>query len=278
MRLIVSSTNDKASKNIMDNLLKYDWNEIDEYKGNPVYQRKNDIMVSVNKHHIYVDNVDKEIKSKFSIEIDHVVYISKHESKAGVHSLTVHPVGNFGEAKFGGKDNELVPPVPPHMSSALRTLWSEVDNKDLKKEYEVSFEVTHHGPFLETPTYYIEIGSDETCWTDEKAGKIIASTLINIEKNLIDDVPILVCIGGGHYATRFTDLARRKKVSIGHMVPRWAMKSLNEKNLKEAILQSKADYIYFDRENTSEKEREWISKWAQDIKVDSIKSSYFENL
>lgn len=134
---------------------------------NPIYKKDDDYIATVNRHHIYVDNIDKELEELLDIKIDHVVYISKHSSKASIHSLRVHPIGNIGEAKFWGVENKLVPAAPVEMTAALRILWSETRDKGLENEYYVSFEATHHGPYLETPTYYIEIGSDKRAWDDE---------------------------------------------------------------------------------------------------------------
>ncbi|MFO7990703.1 MAG: D-aminoacyl-tRNA deacylase [Thermoplasmata archaeon] len=244
MRLIVSSKEDKASMNILDKLLDHDWNEIGEYRGNPVYQKETDMIVTVNEHHIYVDNIDKEVEDIFEFDIDHVVFISKHASKAGIHSLTVHPIGNYGEAKFGGIEGRLVPPAPESMTKALRVLWKKARETGMISEYEVSFEATHHGPYLEKPTYYIEIGSDESCWQDDRAGSVIADTVMSVEKT--ENKPNLVGIGGGHYAPAFTDISRHHEVNMGHMVPGWAVKSLNKDNLADAVELSDADHVILD--------------------------------
>ena len=278
MRLIVSSKDDKASMNILSQLLEYDWEEIGEWKGNTLYRKNNNVLATVNKHHIYVDDIDKQLNHILDVEFDNVVFISKHASEAGVHSLTVHPIGNFGEAKFGGLDNKLVPPSPHRMTTALRVLWDKAEEKGLRNDYEVSFEATHHGPYLETPTYYIEIGSDKSSWTDERAGEVIASTLFDVEEHLEKNNSTLVGIGGGHYAPRFTEIARHKSVSIGHMVPGWALRYMNEDNFLKALELSQADYIYFDRGSIKEKNREKISNWARKVNIETIRSEDLPDL
>ncbi|MFP4051153.1 MAG: D-aminoacyl-tRNA deacylase [Thermoplasmata archaeon] len=278
MRLIVSSKEDEASQNILEHLLKLDWEEIDEWKDNPVYKKGDDYIATVNRHHIYVDKVDKELEELLDIKIDHVVYISKHSSKAGIHSLTVHPIGNIGEAKFGGIENKLVPAAPVEMTAALRTLWSETRDKGLENEYDVSFEATHHGPYLETPTYYIEIGSDKGAWNDERAGQVIANTVMNVGKNYRND-DVVICIGGGHYAPRYTDLARKNAVSIGHMVPGWGMKYLTHESFNELVEKtSGVKYVYFDRSSTSGKERRRVKDWSEEEGLSVVRSDDLEKL
>lgn len=283
MRLIVSSKDDPASQNILRNLLNYEWSETGEFKGNLVYQREEDYIITVNEHHIYVDEIDKDFEKEFGANIDRVVFISKHASEAGIHSLTVHPIGNYGEAKFGGLENRLVPTTPTHMTSALRLLNEETKKKGLDDEYEVSFEATHHGPYLEKPTYYIEIGSDEGCWTDDRAGKILAETVLRVQedetrKDEQYEKPVLFCIGGGHYAPRFTDLALEKSVSIGHMVPGWALDSLDKRMVEQAVEKSEADHIYFDRSSTSRKLRDRIKGWVENMGVDVVRSNDLADL
>ena len=279
MRLIVSSKEDEASQNILGHLLKLDWKEIDEWKGNPVYKRGNDYIATVNRHHIYVDDIDKEIKDLLDIDIEHIVFISKHSSEAGIHSLTVHPIGNVGEAKFGGIENILVPSAPFQMTAALRTLWKETRQHGLESEYNVSFEATHHGPYLETPTYYIEIGSDKESWNDERAGQIIANTVLNVDKNYRKEDDVIICIGGGHYTPRYTDLAKTHAVSIGHMVPGWGMKYLTKESFKEVVEKTPdVKYVYFDRSSTSGKERRRVKEWAEEKGLSVVRSDDLNKL
>ncbi|MFP4002077.1 MAG: D-aminoacyl-tRNA deacylase, partial [Thermoplasmata archaeon] len=205
------------------------------------------------------------------------VFISKHSSEAGIHSLTVHPIGNVGEAKFGGKENKLVQAAPEEMTAALRTLWDETREQGLKGEYDVSFEATHHGPYLETPTYYIEIGSDIDSWKDERAGKVIAETVLEVKDRDKEDLPVTICIGGGHYTPRFTSLAKGRKVALGHIVPGWGMKYLTKESFAETVKKTPGvEYVYFDRSSTSGKERNRVESWASEFDIEVIRSKDLE--
>jgi len=278
MRLIVSSKEDDASQNILDHLLDNNWKKVDDWKDNPVYKKDDDYIATVNRHHIYVDDIDRKIENLLDIKINEVVFISKHSSEAGIHSLTVHPIGNVGEAKFGGKENKLVPSAPRQMTAALRTLWKETRDQDLENEYDVSFEATHHGPYLETPTYYIEIGSDKESWNDERAGQVIADTVKKAEEKYRDD-DVVICIGGGHYAPRYTDLARSKAVSVGHMIPGWGMKYLTKDSFDEIVEKTPdVKYVYFDRSSTSGKERKRIKEWAKEKDLSIVRSDDLDDL
>ncbi len=277
MRLIVSSTQDEASKNILSKLIDSNWKECDRWDENPVYEREDDLLVTINERHIYFDDIDKRLESYMGVEFDEVVYISKHSSEAGVDSLTVHPIGNYGEAKYGGKEGKLVPASPHNMTRAFHILREKAEKEDIQDEYKISFEATHHGPFLETPTYYIEIGSDIDSWKDDRAGKVIAETVIEVKKRRSEDEPVTICIGGGHYTPRFTELAKSRKVVLGHIVPAWGMKYLNKNSFSEAVNKTPGvEYIYFDRSSTSGKERKRVKDWGNDLGLKVIRSSDLE--
>ncbi|MFW6304195.1 MAG: D-aminoacyl-tRNA deacylase [Candidatus Saliniplasma sp.] len=281
MILIISSNQDPASKNILDKLLNYDWEPVSEYQKNLVYRKGEFISATIENHHIYEDDLDKKISAQLGLDFDLVMFISKHASEAGINSLTVHPIGNLGEAKFGGEEGKLVPSAPHLMTYALRRLKENYDKNNEISDYDISFEATHHGPYLETPTFYIEIGSDMERWEDEYAGSVIAKTVLDVEENISKNFPVSICIGGGHYAPRFTDLALDRKISIGHMVPGWGLKYLTKESFKELVKKTpKVKYLYFDRSSTKAKERKRIKQWileeGLDIRV--IRSKDLERL
>jgi len=114
------------------------------------------------------------------------------------------------------------------MTAALRRLRLEA--KGLP--YQVTFEATHHGPYLETPTFYIEQGSTEREWADLDASRAIARTLLGLEPL---DVPIAVGIVGGHYAPRHTDVVMARRVAFGHLIPSLALDGLPDEVLEQAI-------------------------------------------
>lgn len=275
MRLIVSSKSDPASQNIKEKMLSQGWDVIGRWKEEPVYRKGNDILATLERHHIYVDNVDSELRALVGESFDLVVYISKHASKAGIHSLTVHPIGNYGKAKFGGRDNVLVPPAPLEMNSAFHLLREEARKRGLDQDYEVSLEVTHHGPFLSTPTYYIEIGSDEDSWTDTSAGEAVASAVERQGEQRVKEMPVVVGVGGGHYAPHFTDMIKERDVSVGHIVPGWALNDLNEENLRMALEQSGTDMICPDPGGVKSSVADRLKRWSAEIGAEIVEPSMF---
>jgi D-aminoacyl-tRNA deacylase len=204
MRLILTSKEDEASMNILDKLLKKkDWETLGNFEGNPCYVHGDLVIVTINTYHLYYDNIDLVVKKKLALSPEVIIVASKHRSESGMSTLSVHPIGNYSKAEFGGKERQLVPSCPGMMTNALRILSRKA--KDANLDYQVSFEVTHHGPYLGTPTFFIEIGSLEPQWRDEKAAEVIAETILETENA---DYPVALGIGGGHYAPRLTDVVR----------------------------------------------------------------------
>lgn len=258
MWLIIVSKNDTASLNISKNLLSVvDWTEKGEFQGNPAYDYENFLMATINDEHLYHDNVDSEFSESTGVKPEIVIFASRHRSESGLRSLTVHTPGNFSKADLGGKPEELVPSCPLHFTSALRNL------KDLSQEldHKVSFEATHHGPYLETPAFYIEIGSDESCWVEEAAGRAIAEAILAIRP---EEEPVAVGVGGGHYAPRMTDVALQSRLSFGHIIPSYALDNIKEEMLDKAIARTPgAEYVYFHRKVMKKSQYRELKAWFE---------------
>jgi len=198
------------------------WVKIEE----DVYRANNAMLFFIDDLHIYHDNVDREIEKWGRAET--VVFASRHSSKSGRRTLSVHPVGNFGEAKFGGKNRELAPSSPLLMRNALKLLKEKAEGID----YDVCYEVTHHGPYLSTPAFFIETGSTEREWNDRKACRVIAETIMEIKGEKCE---VALGIGGGHYAPRFTDIALKRNVAFGHMIADYRLDAIDGEMIIRAI-------------------------------------------
>jgi D-aminoacyl-tRNA deacylase len=244
--LIISSSEDPASTNIKNSLLEQTtWEEHGTFYNTPVFRHasmKNLVIVTIPDKKIRHENIDVEIQEHLHIEPRIALFLSRHRSKMGEPSLTVHPIGNFGEAKFGGKPKTLVPAAPRMMSHLLRLIKKNLELTDLK--YQVCYEVTHHGPFLKIPTLFVEVGSTELQWQQKEPAAIIASSLLELfakylyEEDFSNDIPVLLGIGGGHYAPRFTEVALTKNIAFGHMIPTYQIEggTIDDDILEKTIL------------------------------------------
>jgi D-aminoacyl-tRNA deacylase len=213
MKLIIASELDSASMNIRNNLLKeYEFTE----KGGYLIYRDIALM-TIKDMHIYHNLADNDFEKETGIKPEFAVFISKHSSERAIETITVHPIGNFDIATLGGRDFSVVPAEPFYMTETL--------NNMIGTGFRTSFECTHHGPYLECPAFFAEIGSDENAWNDAEKGRAVAASLMKAllseRKNRIE----AIAIGGGHYMPAPTEIIARKTICFGHMVPNYHLKN-----------------------------------------------------
>jgi D-aminoacyl-tRNA deacylase len=146
-------------------------------------------------------------------------------------------------------------------------------------DFEVTFEVTHHGPYLETPTLFIEIGSSEETWGHRGAAEAIARTLQAAE---VTEHPVAMGIGGGHYAPRFTETSLTRKVSFGHMLPNYAIDLQDLRDLEEKVRLgaegSGARLVYVHRKSMKRSEATAVAKVVADLGYEVVDSSDLEDI
>lgn len=219
VRVLVASRVDPASMNIRDRLLETGTFERTgkEFRGAPVWARSETILVEVEGPSIHDEALDGDLKATGWPVMD-VWFLSKHAAKSGQPSLTVHPIGNHAAADFGGRPQALPPASSRDMGALLRRLKHHAGAAGLP--HAVTYESTHHGPWMTVPTLWVEIGSDAQWYGDRKGGEVVAAA--------IDDVlagegrcagPVVVGVGGGHYVPRATDVALAGKADFGHFLP-----------------------------------------------------------
>ncbi len=276
MRLLVASLPDPASVNLRDRLLEAaGWSEEGEYQGRRCFWLRDMLMISEDQLHLHLDHVDRTIGETLGVQIDEVVFLSKHRAASGKPTLTVHPIGNFGKADYGGREGALVPASPSFLSGLLRTLASTARGLP----FEVSYEVTHHGPYLEVPTTYVEIGSDETKWGNVDAAIAMAEALLNWTPA---EGPTVVGIGGGHYAPRFTEVTLTKKVRFGHMLAKHVVDGRSDQEvqvfLAKAMAASRADAAYVHKKSFSRPEARRIRDLIEDTGYRVLEGEDLEDL
>ncbi|MFQ5909841.1 MAG: D-aminoacyl-tRNA deacylase [Thermoplasmata archaeon] len=269
--LIVTSLVDMASMNILEHMLGMGrWRKFGEFDENPAKEYGNRRLVTIQDEFLFRNDLDAEIRETLGIDFDIMIFASRHRSESGLRSLTVHPLGNFDKADFGGHPKRLVPTSPDVMTLALRLLR----NRSAGLDFSVSFEVTHHGPYVSTPAFNIEIGSEEEAWAEEAPAEAVASVLMSVDEHKL---PVAVGIGGGHYAPRITDVALEKSVSFGHMVPTYAVDHLDMSMLRRVIESSPdARYAYFHRKAMSKPRVRELSRLCEECGLRTVRTRDLE--
>lgn len=224
MILIVASTKDVAGMNIAQQILdNYDFEKVEErFHQNPVYSKK--VQDSLAKL-VFVN--EKIVNTQFITEFftpQLLVFISKHRSVSGLPTLSVHTPGNLGEAQMGGIPRRVS--VSP--ASAMRDALLEMANvkEELGLNYQVCYECTHHGPSLNAPAMFVELGSSMKQWKDKRAAEAVArAAMAAVSKQ--SKYAAVLGVGGPHYNAKFTRIALNKPIAFGHIIPKYAVSLLD---------------------------------------------------
>ncbi len=249
MILIVASNKDVASLNIKQRILRqFSFKEeADRFQGNQSF--------SALLHSELVTLITLDGESVFAQDLPMtfndlklIVFISKHSSLSGTPTLSVHTPGNLNEAKLGGLPQSVSVSPARAMRECLKAMMRIRLEESLK--YEVSYEGTHHGPSLEVPVMFAELGSNENQWNDAEAATAVARGVMEAI-SLTDrssSMKTTLGIGGPHYNAKFTKLALEKEVGFGHMIPKYAIASLTVDVLRQCVARTveKVDYATLD--------------------------------
>lgn len=259
--LLIATRKDRASLNIANNLLRmFQWKEIQADSFSPL---ENKIIISKIPNNKFVilwiidepllafdkpnEKLTRLLGPQFhNNSISDILFLSKHVSTAGTASLTVHPIGipyQEENSRSGGMPGRCSPPSN-HIGALMRSVYTESKAKGLDKYFKITLEATHHGPYVEIPTCFVEIGSTEEEWANEEAGEIWSTCLgkhfsLSIKDFLDDSVSVdsqfeifdsflelpqesfedeipntskiaVICIGSGHYVPKLNDIVRKQ--------------------------------------------------------------------
>jgi D-aminoacyl-tRNA deacylase len=176
-----------------------------------------------------------------------IVFISRHSSTSGKPTLSVHTPGNIGAAEYGGLPRQVSISPATAMQDALKAL--SYFKEGMQLDYEVSYECTHHGPSLNAPTMFVELGSSPKQWRDTKAAEAVAHAAMSaIGKFQVSENSAVLGIGGTHYNQRFTRMALDDEAVFGHMIPKYAVPLVDSEMLRQCVDKTleKVDYAVLD--------------------------------
>jgi len=199
-------------------------------------------LVTLNEESVYAQNLPD-----FFINLELVVFISRHSSVSGTPTLSVHTPGNLGEAELGG----LTRRVSVSPANAMRdTLKAMMQFKEkMRLSYEVSYECTHHGPSLNMPTMFAELGSSPKQWNDLKAAEAVAHAAMKaVLKFGESQAKAVLGIGGPHYSEKFTRVALESEIAFSHIIPKYAVPYIDVEILRQCIekTQEKVEFVVLD--------------------------------
>jgi len=235
MILIVASNKDIASLNIKKQILNdYSFSKVsEEFKENPVYEATFSDrlvkLVTLNKESVYAQNI-----TNFFTNLELIIFISRHSSASGTPTLSTHAPGNLAEAKLGGMPRKVSVSPANAMRDALKAMMRL--KEEMQLDYDVCYECTHHGPSLNVPTMFAELGSSPTQWKDLEAAEAVAhATIEAVSKFSNFPAKAVIGIGGPHYNDKFTRIALKDDLAFGHMIPKYALPHIDLEILNQCV-------------------------------------------
>jgi len=213
--LIIASKLDKAGINITTQMSQFgDFN---------FYLVDNEV--------IYTENLNLEKINNY----DFIIFASRHRSEKGGKTLSIHAPGNWKKADFGGQQGKVCKTSALFQKQYFEKLKANVEEFHVKN-YDLTLECTHHGPLINKPCVFIEIGGTEREWKDRKAAFVVAraiyETMRDFKENPYNEIAI--GIGGPHYCPNFTKIQMKSNIAISHVIPQYVF-PLTEEMVKEAI-------------------------------------------
>lgn len=197
------------------------------------FKKTDDATWEMNELKLIDCNCDSILNVRTDFETDCIIVLSSHKSKEERNEITAHFPGNWGEAKFGGEPSTL---NVAH-AGILKRILTEMKKlvNETKLDYNVTMEVDHHGPTCKVPIIYAELGTHQKQYRDEEAARVVAKAVLSaLKKNT--EYKTIFGIGGGHYPEKFNSIIfNSDEFAIGHVLPKYLFKSLNQKMFMEAI-------------------------------------------
>ena len=268
LKLIVTSKDDAASTNIATRLVEnYPFIEMPEqYGGHSVFcwrlQDEEIRLLTVNGELAYL----QDIANMPDVEL--IIFVSRHESRDNKPIFSVHVPGNFSTAEFGGLSRKVSVAPANTMRAALKEITAQRTLLELE-EYTVYYEGTHHGPSINTPTVFVEIGSTPTEWNDPLAGQVVAHATITAIKNTLQ-VEGAVGIGGSHRNRRLTSISQDSEIAFGHIIPSYAFKWLTPELINQCVERTleKNPILVLDWKGIDRKDRGRLQEVLDDVPYD----------
>ena len=214
----------RESDNLFDN------NIVFEFENAP-----NDIkLIHSNKDGVESNHLDNDI------DADLYIFASRHRAASGTPALLIHSTGNWSKITLGGREKQLAYTSGWALKRGLSFLQEKRDKYNLE-DFKVDLEVTHHGPTeLKTPLIFMELGSSEYYWKNEKAASAVGEAIIETAKAYAKESSFsgdyFVGLGGNHYAYRFHKyINENEHAFMSHMAAKHALDDLAKEMLSQAF-------------------------------------------
>ncbi|MBU2476087.1 D-aminoacyl-tRNA deacylase, partial [Candidatus Micrarchaeota archaeon] len=117
---------------------------------------------------------------------------------------------------------------------------------------------------------FIEIGSSEEQWSDEKAGKILAQTIMNSFENFNPNFKTALGIGGTHYCPEFSKIEERTEIALSHILSKYYIDAVDLSLFKQMIEKTseKTDLVLLDWKGLISEQRKKIISFCKELNLE----------
>lgn len=263
---LITSEIDPASKTMMKYLQEdRKFKEIKNcYLTSSLYDN---ISMCISPHQLlFSDSIDARCN-----ETDVLIFLSRHQSKSKIPSLTCHFPGNYCTNPLGGNKFELGIAYPSLQKNYLLKIFQLREKVPL---CDITIETTHHGPTsIKKPVMFVEIGSSEDQWINiENASFVCDSLLDTLTKKICPAKDVAIGLGGNHYGSKFNEVILNTEYGIGHIANKYNLFTINKDMLNQMISKcyEKVTHIIIDQKGLGN-EKQRIMNLLKDIELEVIK-------
>ena len=187
-----------------------------EFMGRPLYQKDSVILATIDTEIIFPPDLDAFFRPQAYI------FLSTHRAESGIPSLTVHTTGNFTDKESLGARPREVGVIDPDLQKNY--FLSLNSRKPSLEGFELTIEATHHGPTsLQRPVLFVELGSSEKNWTDERAARVVAESLMDSLAVGKKWGKVALAFGGTHYPAKFNRLLLESDFALSAVVAKHSL-------------------------------------------------------
>ncbi len=172
-------------------------------------------------------------------EFDFIIFASKHSSNSENPRkiLSIHAPGNWNSIspKLGGEAEKISPTSALFQKQCFENI-NKIKDQHFLNNFELTLEATHHGPLINKPCIFIEIGSSIEQWKNKKAGFVLAKAILETIENFKENPynEIAIGIGGPHYCPNFNKLQLDSNYAISYIIPSYVL-PIKEEVILQAI-------------------------------------------
>ncbi|PIO00115.1 hypothetical protein COT72_03065 [archaeon CG10_big_fil_rev_8_21_14_0_10_43_11] len=248
MRVIVI-----AEKNVVGNAVgnilkeKYGFVSAPKLYGFETYQNGNNYMIISKTDVLHVSGLD--------FEAELFIFPSTHRSQAKKPLFSAHCTGLFSDDKsHGGKACTL----SGANSAAIRFALHKLREYNPDPACDVGLEVTHHGPYTQSPSIFVEVGGSKKEWEWQKGREIITQVCYELLTAPLKCEHSAIGFGGSHYANKHTKAILDSIYAVGHICPKYAISKLTDELVQQMVEKTvpRPSVALFDKKST--KRKDWL--------------------